>query len=428
MALWIEVSLVVLLVLANAVFAGSEMALVTLREGQLRRLERRGRAGRALGRLSRDPNQFLATVQIGITLAGFMASATAAVSLAEPLLEPLRFLGQAAEPVAVVLVTTVLTFVTLVVGELAPKRVAMQRAERWSLLSARPLAFLARVSRPVVWALGRSTDLVVRMAGADPDVRRQQVTKEEVRELVATQVLFTPQQRTIITGAIEVADRQLRQVVVPRRDVVAVRADEPASSALRALAASGHVRAPVTAPDLDNVVGVVYLRDLVDAQGSVSAHARPCSFLPETVGVLDALRHLQTERHHLAVVVSEHGVTEGIVTVEDLIEEVVGEVFTETDRDIRAVTRTADGSLLIPGSFPVHDLEDIGVSVPEGDYATVAGLVLTHLGRIPEPGDHIDVGGWQISIMEVVDRAIARVQLRPTAPATTPTDEGPPDL
>jgi putative hemolysin len=168
-----QLALVAVLILLNAGFAGSELALISLREGQLQRLEQQHEAGRILARLARDPNRFLSTIQVGITLAGFLASATAAVSLAQPLVEPLAFMGAAAE--AMVLVTLALTFVTLVFGELAPKRVAMQRAERWGLMAARPLAAVARLARPVIWLLGASTDLVVRLVGGDPSRRREEV-------------------------------------------------------------------------------------------------------------------------------------------------------------------------------------------------------------------------------------------------------------
>src|SRR5690349_8536126 len=193
-----EIVLVLVLVLVNAAFSGSEMALVSLRESQVQRLERQSRAGKTLAKLARDPNRFLATIQIGITLAGFLASASAAVSLAKPLTGPLSFLGTAAEPASIVLVTIVLTFFTLVVGELAPKRIAMQRAEDWAMVGALPLDMLATLSRPVVWLLGKSTDMVVRVTGNDPHAGREEVTTEEIRDLVTQQQEFTPEQRTII--------------------------------------------------------------------------------------------------------------------------------------------------------------------------------------------------------------------------------------
>src|SRR4029077_20999029 len=192
-----EIVLVLALVVINAAFAGTELALVSLREGQLQRLETASSTGAVLARLAREPNQFVPTIQIGITLAGFLASAFAAVSLAEPLEEPLSFLGRAAAPVSIVVVALVLSYFTLVFGELAPKRLAMQKAERWGMVMARPLAFLSKVTRPIVWLLSWSTDVAVRLMGGDPHQQREEVTEEELRDMVAAQVTFTPHQRVI---------------------------------------------------------------------------------------------------------------------------------------------------------------------------------------------------------------------------------------
>jgi putative hemolysin len=411
----LEMALVVALIVLNAGFAGTEMALVRLRQGQLDRLAQDSHAGRVLADLARDPNEFLATLQIGITLAGFLASATAAVSLAEPLHGPLGFLGEAAEPVAVLLVTSVLTFVTLVLGELVPKRLAMQRAERWALVAARPVAGLARLARPIVWLLGRATDASVRLLGSDAADPGDDVTEEELRELLVGRQAFTPTQRHIIEGAFDIAERTLRQVLVPRRQVVALLADQSVSEGLDRLLASGHSRAPVVGHDLDDVVGVVHLRDLVSGDGTVGDRARPATVLPESVGVMDALRRLQTERQQLAIVVNEYGSTAGIVTIEDLIEELVGEIYDETDRDVRAVRREPDGGFVVVGSFPVHDLGDLGIDLPAGDYATIAGLMLERMGRIPDgPGVSVDVDNWRLEVTAVRGRAITEVRLRRT--------------
>lgn len=414
----VQLVLVGVLVLVNAVFAGSEMALVSLRDSQVDRLAERGGAGRALAALARDPNRFLATIQIGITVAGFLASATAAVSLSAPLVAPLGFLGDAAAPVSVIAVTVLLSFLTLVLGELAPKRIAMQRAESWALVVARPLELLARLTRPVVWLLGRSSDAVVRMFGGDPAERREEVTAEELRELVVAQKAFTPQQRIIMEGAFEIADRVLRQVVVPRRAVISLQADTPVAQARARLAATGHSRAPVVrAADLDDVVGVVHLRDLLADSGVAADAARPAMLLPESLRVSDAMRRMRAERQQLALVVDERGTVDGIVTLEDLLEEVVGEIYDETDRDVLGARREPDGALLVPGLFPVHDLADIGVHLkerPHGEYATVAGLILAVLGRIPKtPGDRVEVDGWSAEVVSVDRRAITAVRLRP---------------
>jgi len=406
--------LVAVLVLVNAAFAGSELALVSLREGQLKRLEARGGSGAILARLAREPNRFLATIQIGITLAGFLASAAAAVSLAEPLEGPLGFLGGAARPAAIVTVTLALTYVTLVFGELAPKRVAMQRAERWGLLAARPLAFLSALTRPAVWMLSHTTDLAVRLMGGDPHGQREDVTEEELRDLLGTRRSFSPEQRTIISGAFEIAERTLDEVLRPRRDVVVLAAGTDCADALEALMASGHSRAPVAQDgDFDRVVGVVHLRDLVTGgETPVGDRATPAFFLPESAQVLHALRDLQQARQQLAVVVDEHGGGEGIVTVEDLLEELVGEIYDESDRDILGVERDPDGGLVLPGTFPVHDLVDLGVELPPGHYATVASLVLNALGRIPQaPGDSVVIDGWTATVLSVEQRAITRIRL-----------------
>jgi len=418
-----QLVLVLVLVAINAALTGTELALVSLRESQVKRLEESGgRRGRTLALLTRDPNQFLATIQIGITLAGFLASATAAVSLAELLEAPLSFLGAAARPVSIVIVTLILSYVTLVFGELAPKRLAMQNTERWGLLAARPLAVMSTVTRPVVWVLSHSTDLVVRLVGGNPDAGAEAMSAEEVRGIIAEHATFSADQREIIEGALEAAERTLRQVLRPRADVVPVDGVMTCREAMLLLAEAGHSRAPVTAAgqDLDEVIGTVHLRDLVaHPTDPVSAHTRPALFLPESVQVLDALRRMQADRQQLCLVVNEHGGTEGLVSVEDLVEELVGEIYDESDRDIVTVRRLPGGSFVLPGRFPVHDLEDIGVAVPEGEYTTVAGAVLDELGHIPDaPGERVDLGDWSAQVLTVEGHAITAVRLSPRRVAT----------
>ena len=412
-----EIALVVVLMVVNAAFAGSEVALISLREGQLRRLDGEGGRGRLVAELARDPNQFLSTVQIGITLAGFLASAVAAVSLAQPLVQPLGFLGAWAGAAAIVAVTIVLTFASLVVGELAPKRIALQRSEGWARAAARPLAAISTAARPLVWLLSVSSDALVRLAGVDPAAQRQPVSEEEVRDMIATQPSFPTEQRTILVGALEITERRLREVVVPRREVLALPGDLPVAEAVRRMAAAAHVRAPVYRGELDDVAGVANLVDLVEATGRVADHCRSAMALPESMGVLPALRRMQRERQPLAIVINEYGGTEGIVTVEDLLEELVGELYDEFDRDVGAVRRDPDGSMVLPGSFPVHDLPDLGVELPEGPYATVAGLALDRLGRIPGGGETVAVGDWQLEVLEVDRNTIRRLRLRPRGDA-----------
>jgi len=412
-----QLGLVAVLVLVNAMLAGTEMALVSLREGQIARLEAASSRGELLARLAREPNRFLATIQVGITLAGFLASAAAAVSLAAPLIEPLGFLGDAAEPVAIVVVTVVLAYFTLVLGELAPKRLAMQRAEAWALLAARPLSWMATITRPIVWLLSHSTDLVVRLFGGDPHRRQEDITDEELRDLVVGRHAISEHQRGIFEGAFEISTRTLREVVRPRPAVLVVEASASCDEALHAMVAAGRSRAPVSPTGaIDDVNGLVHLRDLVLGSGREVAHvAQEIAVFPETAEVLDVLHDMRARRAQLALVVDEHGAAEGIVTVEDLVEELVGEIYDESDEMPPGVVRHDDGSVTLPGTYPLHDLEDVGMPVV-GDvaYATIAGLVLDGLGHLPDaPGEVVTVDGWDIYVTAVGDRTVAQVRAVP---------------
>lgn len=414
-----DIGLIVVLLLLNGLFAGSELALISLREGQLSALERHGgRRERALVRLARDPNRFLGTIQLGITLAGYLASATAAVTLAEPLVPSLGFLGGAAEPVAITSVTIVLAAVNIVVGELAPKRLAMQYAQRWALLVAVPLDRLASLTKPMVWSLGKATDLVVRIFGGNPDAATEQLSAEELQELVAAQRGLSVEQRQMISGALEIHERALREIIVPRRAVVMLSHDLPMAEAQSQLVDSGHSRAPVVrARDLDEVIGVVHLRDLLGGHSSLTEAVRPALQLPDSLPVSEALRRFKAEREQFAIVIDERGGVAGIVTLEDVLEEIVGEIYDETDRDVLGAQTLPDGSLILPGSFPVHDLPDLGVNLtnpPRGDYNTVAGMALVVLGRIPTAaGDRIELADWILETLTIDRNSITGVRLIP---------------
>ncbi|ANI38412.1 hemolysin family protein [Mycolicibacterium vaccae] len=415
---WLDLALVAVLVLVNGVLSGSEAAFIALGEGQLREMERRGgRVDRIVARLAREPNRFLATIQLGITLAGFLASATAAVSLAEPLRARLQFLGAAAGPVSIAVVTVLVTAATLVVGELVPKRLGMQYARRWARLVARPLRAMAVLATPIVWFLGKSTDVVVAALGGDPEIGKEEPTLRELRELIVSHSGLGDEQRRIISGALEIHERSLREVAVPRMSVFRLRADLPVPQARSLLGASGYVRAPVVpADELDDATAVVHLRDLLGSEGTVADAARPAVLLPDSLRVTGAMSRLMAEREQFALVIGERGGVIGIVTLEDLLEEVVGEIYDEQDEDVKAVRVLPDGSRIIPGSFPIHDLIDIGIDAPElagDDYTTVAGLVLSRLGRIPEePGDHVEVAGYRFDVLAVDRHAITEVRLR----------------
>jgi putative hemolysin len=411
---WPELVLIATLVVINAILAGSEIALISLREPQLDRMERKGGAGLVTARLARDPNRFLATIQIGITLAGFLASAVAAVSLAEPIVGWFTLFGDAAETVAIIVVTVILSLVTLVLGELTPKRLALQRSETWALAVGRPLHWFAVAATPLVWFLSVSTDVVVRLFGGTPGARREEVDLEELRETIVARGHLPAGQHEVLLGAFEVAERTVQEVMTPRPDVYTLDAGATVASAIECLLEAGHTRAPVTASDrgLDSAIGVVSLQDLAgaDPRSTIRSHTREAQAIPESLRVLVALRRLQAGRQQMAFIVDEFGGIEGIVTVEDLIEELVGEIYDQSDLIVATPRAAADGSILVPGRFPVHDLAEFGITVPSGDYTTVAGLVLDAAGRLPDPGDEFTVGRWTVTVMSVTGRSITDVR------------------
>ena len=414
--MWVEIALVVVLVLLNAALSGSEMAFVTLRESQVNRLAAESERGRKLAALTADPNRFLSTIQVGITLAGFLASATAAVSLAQPLIEPLSVLGDAAEPASVFIVTLVLSYLTLVLGELAPKRIAMQTAPQWGLRAAGPITVIATLVRPLVWLLAASTALIVRMVGLDPQAVREEVSEEELKDMIAAQESIPAQQRSIIEGALELDERRLWQVLVPRSEVVFVTSSQDTATARDHLIEAGLSRAPVIGETEDDVIGFVHLRQLVAGIGVVADYIRPALVLPDSVGVLQALGRMQQQRGQLALVVDEFGSVAGIVTLEDLLEEIVGEIYDEFDTDTSGVVRTPNGEIELVGSFPAHDLTDLGVDLEAGRHATIAGIMLEELGEFPPVGTTITVGDWRLTALEVTPRAILRVKLARVTP------------
>jgi putative hemolysin len=255
------------------------------------------------------------------------------------------------------------------------------------------------------------------------------VTTEEIRDLIASRIGISIEQRMIISGAFEIADRTLREILVPRREVVSLPADMPAAQGVTILATAGHTRAPVVrGAELDDTIGVVHLRDLVEdtGTGTIADHAHPPLVLPETLTVIDALRRMRGAREHLALVVDEHGAVDGIITLEDILEEIVGEIYDESDRDVQSVVRQPDGSLLVPGAFPIHDLPDVGVDLDRDDngaYTTLAGLILDKLGHIPTvPGETVDLDGWSARVVTVERRAITAVRLQ-RAPGSSDTTD-----
>jgi putative hemolysin len=427
---WLSIVMVVAFVLIGGIFSGAEIALVSLRESQVRGMaESGGRRGKAVQRLLSDPNRFLAAVQVGVTLAGFFSAAFGASTLSQPLARWLvgRGMGEGlAETTALVLVTIAISYLSLVAGELTPKRLALQRAEGFSLFVAAPLNTIATLSRPVIWLLSKSTDVLVRLLGGDPKVSGESISQEELRDLVAAHESLSSDERRLIDEVFRAGEREVREVMTPRTEVAFLDASMTASRAAKQVADSNWSRFPVVGRDEDDVVGFVHVRDLflpnhpAGRAATVGDLSREVKRLPGTAGVLMALSEMRRGSQHLAIVVDEYGGTDGIVTLEDLIEEVIGEIYDEYDEEV--VTdgkQPADGPREVDGLLNLDDFtEATGLELPEGPYETVAGYVLSGLGRLPEVGDTIEVEGRRLTVLELDGRRIARLRVDPPpAPA-----------
>jgi putative hemolysin len=416
-------AIVLALILIEALFVASEIALVSLRDSQVRRIAAHGRRGAAVAKLVSDPNRFLAVVQIGVTLTALLSSAYGAVSLSGTAKDALvRHFGLSdglAGFIGVVGVTLIISYVTLVIGELAPKRLALQRAEGAALLVGPFLDRMARVSRPVIWLLSKSTNVVVRLLGGDPATSREAITAEEVRALVAGNTEIAPDERHLIEEVFAAGERQLREVLVPRTEVEFLDAATPLFKAAQIAAGSPHSRYPVYRESHDEVVGFVHVRDLLDPQQSgrstpIGEVVRPVLYLPASKRVLAVLSEMRREGHHLAIVVDEYGGTAGIVTLEDLVEELIGDIRDEYDVEDAQARRLHGGALEIDGLLNLDDFADeTGVELPEGPYETVAGYLMAVLGHLPQVGEMIVVSGHRLSVTEVDGRRVARVRVTP---------------
>ncbi|SEF17066.1 hemolysin family protein [Jiangella alba] len=418
----LNLGLVLVFILIGGVFAATELALVSLRESQLAQLAQQGRRGEKVATLARNPNRFLSAVQIGVTLAGFFSAAYGASTLAPDLAPVLTDWGLpsgAADTVAFIILTLFIAYLSLVLGELVPKRIALQRSAGVALAVAPPLDRFATLMRPVIWFLSKSTDLVVRVLGGDPAARREEISDEELRDLVSGHEGLSEEERRIVGDVLDVGDRQVREVMRPRTEVDFLDADMPVFKAVNLASTMPHSRYPVVGASTDDVVGFVHVRDLFDPQMSgrsirVGELVRDVLVLPGTKRVLPAMTEMRRDGSHLAVVVDEYGGTAGIVTLEDLVEELVGEIRDEYDTDELPIAAAAGGVVDVDGMLNVGDFaERTGVELPDGPYETVAGFVVARLGRLPAPGDVVEYDGVRIEVLSLDGRRASRLRVHP---------------
>jgi putative hemolysin len=420
-----DILIVLLIVGVGGFFAAAEMALVSLREGQVRALGQRGKRGQRAAKLAQDPNRFLSAVQIGVTIATLLSGTFGAATLASDLRTVLlrQHLSDAlASTLSLAAVTIGISFFSLVLGELAPKRLALQRSETISLLAAPLLDRISVLARPLVWLLSKSVNGVVRLLGGDPAAGREVMTEEELRDLVAGTQALGADERQIVGEVFAAGKRQIREVLVPRTEVEFLASDMALADAAEAVAGQPHSRFPVYTGSYDDVIGFVHVRDLLgpppQAQpgrpGLVSDVTRPVKQLPTSKLVLSALSEMRRDRAHLAIVVDEYGGTAGIVTLEDLVEELIGDIWDEYDTESGQSRQLRSGELEVDGLLNLDDFaEQTGIGLPEGPYETVAGYMVARLGRLPAEGDDVDADGHKLTVTELDGRRIARILVAP---------------
>jgi putative hemolysin len=439
---FVELGIIVLLVILNGVFVAAEIALVSLRPSRVEQMVDEGRRGAGrVRRLTGDPGRFHAVIQLAITFIGFLASAFAGVSLADRLAQVLVSLGMSTDLAGVVgllVVTILLSLFTIVFGELVPKSLALAHPESFALRLARPVDLLGRIFRPLVAFLTFATRSISRLLGADVSTEAQ-ITAEELRLIVergGEQGILEAEEEQMINAVIELGDRRIHEVMVPRIAIVALPASATFDDAIDLIIEEGHSRVPLYESSVDEVVGILYAKDLLPFLKSTADHRpdlrtllRTPVFVPESMSIDDLLHEFQRRKVHIAIVLDEYGGTAGLVTIEDLLEEIVGEIQDEYDEEEPLIERLDEDRARVDGRAAVEDLLEIwDVKTLEDDdeYDTVGGLVYHRIGGVPVPGDEVRVDGLRLTVETTDGRRVGKVMVvrdRPVDDASAPGDE-----
>ena len=422
----IGISIVVtfFLVLFNGYFSMSEMALVNAKHVLLQKDADEGdkKAQRALS-LASDSGQFLATIQVAITLVGFFASAAAATNLSDPLAQWLSgfgvgWLSVIAPGLAPVLITLIVSYLSIVVGELVPKRMALADAERVSKTVAGPLMVFQKVARPLVALTSASANGLSRLLRIKNADERQSVSEEEIKYMVTDNDELLPDEKRMIHDILDLGDMTVHEIMQPRVDMILVEDTETVRQAVDRMRGTGYSRLPVFHEDIDRIVGIVHYKDLVgplmDGKENepVADYAYEALFVPETKDLFPLLSEMQTNRQQMAIVVDEYGGTDGLITVEDIVEEIVGEIIDESDIENKFITPLSDGTWLVDGRFPVEDALKLGWPVTESDdYETMAGWLMGMIDFVPQVGDEFEFGGYRFKIQAMRRRRISNIRV-----------------
>ncbi len=418
-ALFTDIGVVAGLILLAALFVAAEIALISLRDSQVRQMATRGRRGARVAALSENPNRFLAAAQVGVTVCGFLSAALGAERIGtyvEPWLESLGLSRGWSNTLSLVGLTLIIAYFSLVFGELVPKRLALFRTEAIALAAAPIIDVLAMVFRPIIWLLSHSTNFVVRIFGIDPAEQRTQMSEEELLDLVSGHAALTDEERDIVEEVFNASERQVHEVMVPRTEVDFLDGSLTVGKAIALAVDRSHSRYPVVRGSSDEVIGFIHVRDLLGTSmgangGKIQELVRPVMFLPGTKGVLPALTEMRNQRQHLAIVLDEYGGTDGIITMEDLVECLIGEIRDEYDShevDVEQESRTGDFE--IDGLISIEDLRDeAGIEIPEGPYETASGFVMHFLGRIPREHDVVNINGLRITVLSMEGKRAGRI-------------------
>lgn len=423
-----EIMLIVLLVCINGIFAGAEIAIVAVRKTRIQELAKEGRGGaRAVLALRRNPERFLATVQIGITVVGAAAAAMGGASIAAriaPLLARVQGIGSHADGLALGIVVAGVACLSIVVGELVPKSLALRGAERYALLIARPLLGLSWLARPVVWALSSSANLLLRPFGDQTTFTETRHSAEELQALMeeASQAgTISPEASEIASRALEMPELTATDVMVPRQNVVMVRRDITRDELRRLLLEHRFSRLPVYEDNVDNVIGYITVKDVLALAWEhqllvLEDLLRTPYFVPESKPAVTLMNEMREKHLPFAIVIDEHGGISGIVTMEDLVEELVGEIFSEYVRHPpELIKKEGQGSTLVAGTTPIREVNRaLGIELPEeGDFSTIAGLCLSLAQRVPTAGQSFTVqNGITLEIVDASPRRVRAVRVR----------------
>ena len=408
----LDIGLVLGFIIIAGIFVAAEIALISLRESQVRQLESTGRRGARVADLAKNPNRFLAAAQVGVTFCSFLSAALGADRIGSDFLIPQLEKWDVSHGLATFLsligLTIIIAYISLVFGELVPKRLALYRTEKIALAAAPMIDRIARIFAPTIWLLSKSTDAVVKLFGLKPEEIRGQISESELVDLVTGHNALTVEERDILEDVFNAGDLSLHEIMVPRIEVDFLDVALTVSEAKKFAIETAHSRYPVTRGSSDEVIGFLHIRDLLkltegDGTKTVLEYMRPIVYLPGTKGVLPALTEMRSKRSHIAVVLDEYGGTDGIVTLEDLVECFVGDIHDEYDAVIGEVTaQTKVGDFEVDALISLEDLYDqTEIALPEGPYETAGGYVMHSLGRIPEAHDVVESPGIKVTVLTV---------------------------